>query len=178
MEFKTVGIVFGLILVAYIVARILWWRKGRAKKDYYSLDFDFSIFKRKKVFTQNESKFFEQLEQVVDRRYHILSMVRLADVLRIDNDEKNLKYTDRGAYYAAFNRVSKMHLDFVIITRPGHYVACIIELDDSSHDGQPLRDRFKDEVIRTLDLPMVRIKAKPDGNYTPEYIREHLQGLL
>ncbi|EFL50225.1 hypothetical protein DesfrDRAFT_3026 [Solidesulfovibrio fructosivorans JJ]] len=178
MDVRTVGIVVGLLVAAYLVGKFFWWRKGGEKREYYSLDFDFSVFKRKKVFTQNESKFFEQLEKLVGRRYHVLSMVRLADVLRIDNDKGNLKYADRGAYYAAFNRVSKMHLDFVVITRPGHYVACIIELDDSSHDGYPLKDRFKDEVLRTLDLPMVRIKAKPDGNYTPEYIREHLQGLL
>ena len=178
MDVQTIGIGFGLLVATYLVVRIFLWSRGRGKKDYYSLDFDFSVFKRKKVFSQNESKFFEQLEKVVDRRYHILAMVRLCDILRIENDAKNMQYAERGRYYAAFNRVAKMHLDFVIITRQGHYVACIIELDDSSHDGHPLKDRFKDEVIRTLDLPMVRIKAKPDGRYAPEYILEHIREFL
>jgi hypothetical protein len=146
---------------------------GEAEKEnYYTINFDFSIFSRRRVFTNNEQDFFRILHQTLNGKYHILSKVRLLDILRIDED---LKYKDRGKYWAAFNRVTKLHLDFILISKDKHYIECIIELDDKSHSIRKERDDFLNAIIQSINFPFIRIPARANGTYSHEYIMQHLQ---
>jgi len=145
-----------------------------SSKPYYSLDFDFTIFTKKRIFTNNEQEFFLCLQQVAKDKCYIFSKVRLLDILRINDD---LKYTNPDLYYSAFNKVAKMHLDFILITKDRHYIECIIELDDKTHINRTERDAFLNRVIETISFPFIRIPAKQNGSYSPEYVLQHLRRL-
>jgi hypothetical protein len=58
-------------------------------------------------------------------------------------------------------RLSQKHIDFTLYDRRSLSVVIAIELDDASHDepSRKARDRFVNEVFRSVCVPLVRIRA-------------------
>jgi hypothetical protein len=77
--------------------------------------------------------------------------MRLEDLVIITDKEHPLKY--RGY-------VKSRHVDFVITDLRLNAVAAI-ELDDPSHNNMKVAkiDRFKNELFKTINVPLIRIKT-------------------
>lgn len=127
-------------------------------------------YKRKFEFlSPAEARFFKVLQAAVSPGYLVFPKVRLVDVC----------YVPRGRGYAsAFNRVVSKHLDFVICDGTTLAAVAAVELDDSSH-GRPdriVRDAFVDDVLRAVELPLVRIAAK--AGYDAGELRVQISGVV
>jgi len=108
--------------------------------------------KRKYFFSAAERSFYEILRRLVPG-HTVFAKVRLADVVCVSNNA--------SSWQSHFNRIDRKHLDFILCDSDLAPVMAI-ELDDRSHDDEDrkLRDRFVDQVMASVSLPIVRIRAK------------------
>ncbi|EGR4421511.1 DUF2726 domain-containing protein [Vibrio cholerae] len=106
--------------------------------------------------TRAEQNFFTQLSAKLPGDYYVAPKVRLADIC-LPDDPKNI---------VGFNKISRKHVDYVVIKRGTSKVICVVELDDSSHQKKDSirRDREKDYALKSANIPVHRIKAT--RNYT------------
>jgi very-short-patch-repair endonuclease len=88
-------------------------------------------------------------------KYTVFPKVRVLDLCDV---------VDRQQNQAAFNRIDRKHLDFLLCD-PGTFKPILaIELDDATHrrSDRADRDAFVDEVLRVIGLPLVRFQAQRD----------------
>lgn len=83
----------------------------------------------------------------------ICPKVRLADLVYAPHQEERR---------AAFNRVSRKHLDFVLCDAQTLRPSLAIELDDRSHERPDRRERdvFIDQVLDGVGLPLLRLPVQ------------------
>jgi very-short-patch-repair endonuclease len=100
-----------------------------------------------------EANLFRLLREVTADWALICPKVRLADLVYAPRQEHR---------QAAFNRVSRKHLDFVLCDAVTLRPAVAIELDDRSHERPDRRERdaFVDDVLARAGLPLVRISVQ------------------
>lgn len=112
------------------------------------------------VFTPAERSFYGVLKQCVDGETEILAKVRVADVLKPQRD------VGKGAWQAAFNKISRKHFDFLLCRKSDLSVICGIELNDKSHKNKERRgrDNFLQLVCTSAKLPLVMINAQASYN--------------
>jgi hypothetical protein len=104
-----------------------------------------------------ELAFFRVLNRVCKGRgVFIAVQVRLADVLMAPQGP---------GHQAAFNRIAKKHLDFVICDARNSAILGAIELDDSSHGRKRRqeRDKFLNDAMASAMIPLYR--ATHEVNY-------------
>ncbi|EOX3447474.1 DUF2726 domain-containing protein [Vibrio cholerae] len=96
-----------------------------------------------------EQNFLNQINRKLPDNLSVMCKVRLAD-LCLPSDSSNI---------AAFNKVSRKHVDFVLIEKATSKIVCAIELDDKSHNsyGAMKRDREKDHALVSAGIPINRI---------------------
>lgn len=114
-----------------------------------------------------ELSFFQVVRECAGDGMVVLAKVRLADLFFVPDMKSN---------YAAFNRIAKKHVDFVVCALPRMRPVAGIELDDSSHSRCGERDAFVGEVFAAAGLPLLRFPAA--RTYSPEEIRTALAGIL
>ena len=105
------------------------------------------------LLTKNEWAFYKKLKPITDKyRLHILSKVRLADLVNV---KSGLSKSD---YYKAFAKIKAKHVDFVLANPSNLKVYCVIELDDPSHNEieRQQRDFFLEKVCEVVKLPLIR----------------------
>jgi len=80
--------------------------------------------------------------------------------------------------YAARNLFNRKYADFVICNPKLHVIA-IIELDDSSHDGQEERDASRDRLLTDAGYYVIRYRGIPEASKISQDIQaiEQLTGL-
>ncbi len=117
--------------------------------------------------TENEFRFYTQLQVVVGKRFTIFAKVRLADIFSVNPINPSLDQ-------AHFNRISSRHVDFLICENETLRPRFAIELDDRSHrqSKRIQRDGFVNELFSGLGLPLIRIPAAM--KYQPEAIRDRV----
>jgi very-short-patch-repair endonuclease len=100
-----------------------------------------------------EVAFQRALAASVSTKYAIFPKVRVLDLCDVVNRQRN---------QAAFNRIDRKHLDFLLCDPATFRPIVAIELDDSTHQRSHRvdRDAFVDEVLRVIGLPLVRISAQ------------------
>lgn len=115
--------------------------------------------------TPAEQAFYAVLSPVVQSSCMISSKVRLADIFEVRHE--------RG-HNAAFNKISRKHIDFVLTDPATSRILCAIELDDSSHNRPDRieRDRFVNELFAANQLPLLRVPVA--WNYYPKALRNEL----
>lgn len=160
-----------IILPFYFMAKSTNDSKQTTKQDEKELDIqedekqgvmqntdDNDEYPYQKVYllTKNEWSFYRNLKPIADKyRLHILSKVRMADLVQI---KKGLTKKKR---YSAFGKICSKHVDFVLADPKNLRILLVIELDDSSHDsvdGQQ-KDFFEDKVFETVGLPLIRTRG-------------------
>ncbi len=130
---------------------------------------DFSLFRKKeRVMNESEQALFINLQKTLGDRYIILSKVRIEDFVEA---------THGVGGYGARGRVKSRHVDFLICDRATTQPLLAVELDGKSHRGedQQERDRFVDELYKTIDLPIRHIPVGSNFSECVQRINEELQ---
>jgi len=123
-----------------------------------------SYERRPGLFTQGERAFLVALDETAGQTYRVFGKVRLADLV-----EAKKKFS-----WKSFNRISGIHLDFVLCNKDDLSVACVVELDDHSHDrpDRQARDAFVDQVLQGAGIPIIHLPAL--AQYNVSTLRSHL----
>lgn len=105
-----------------------------------------------------EKNLYEILKLILKDEYVIFSKVKLIDLLKIKTTGKS--------YWKYKGKIQQKHLDFVICDKDKFTVQLAIELDGSMHERPWIKrkDEFKDEVMETIGIPLLRIKARQSYN--------------
>ena len=118
-------------------------------------DYSYMPYKKRLLLTKTEYAFYTVLaRECYKRKLLVCPKVRLEDLVYITDKEHPFKY--RGY-------VKSRHVDFVITDIRLNALAAI-ELDDPSHDTYKAAktDRFKNELFKTINVPLVRVKTGTD----------------
>jgi very-short-patch-repair endonuclease len=114
-----------------------------------SAPFEFNL-KRKTFFTKSELAFHHNLLSVLEGQpYAIFPKVRLADLFIAYEESRQ----------TAFNKISRKHVDCVIVAMPEGVSLVGIELDGPSHENerQQAHDADKDAAFKAAGLPLLRV---------------------
>lgn len=124
------------------------------------------------LLTPAERHFFKSLQQALAPRYHIFAKVRLADIIQT---ERGLSGKRR---YAAFNRISAKHADFIVCDPRSFRIIGVVELDDSSHQTSKgrKRDSFVDSALAVASIPILRVPVQ--RAYGVESLRDQANAIF
>ena len=167
------AVLFGLLILFLVCALVLGRivrlvsKSARRAAPTISGNPPFAVLpyaKTKYFFSAAERSFYEILRRLVPG-HTVFAKVRLADLVHVKNGTM--------AWQSHFNRIDRKHLDFVLCDSDLAPVVAI-ELDDRSHDDEnrQSRDQFVDQVLASVSLPIVRLRAK--HTYKLEEIRRML----
>ena len=120
-------------------------------------------------FNTSEKTFYQTLKITLKNEYEIFSKVKLIDLLNIDTNKEYWKYK---------GKVAQQHIDFILCDPKELKIKLAIELDGNSHDSkkQKKKDEFKDEVLETINIPILRIRTKQ--SYDPKRLYEQIKNAI
>lgn len=166
MGFKDIVLI---ILLIIIVAVVSLWQKSKKtvnknkqinaitkEETKVEIPLEKIPYIRKNLMTINEWSFYKQLKPVADElNLSVLCKTRVADLVDI---EKGLT---KSEWQTAFNRINKKHIDFILCKPENLYPILLIELDDSSHDTEPRkqRDEFIEKVLDKAGYKLLRTRG-------------------
>lgn len=116
-------------------------------------------YKRKNLLTKNECFFYKQLKPIADKMgVSVLAKVRVADLVEMESG------LSKSEWQTAFNRINKKHIDFMLCKPENLYPLLLIELDDSSHQTEKVkeRDSFIEQVYEKTGYKLLRVKNTAD----------------
>lgn len=117
-----------------------------------------------------EINFLRTLQTAVRQDWHVFSMVRLSDVLKV-----RPKTTKQQIWQS---RIQAKHIDFILCDLETLEVKLAIELDDSSQrrPDRAKRDRFVSTALAAAGLPLLKV---PVGEkYETSAIRKDIEDAL
>lgn len=141
---------------------------GRPGTD--SVDSEPFFESRQTLNTHAEQAFLLALQQSIDGdRYLINGKTRLADLIKVESQQWGSQWQTQ------FNRISRKHVDFVILERSSSRIIGVIELDDSSHQRSDRRerDRFVDQALERAGIPILHYPCL--RKYPLDELGNHLQ---
>ena len=130
---------------------------------------NFSLYHKKdRVMNESEQALFINLQKTLDARYIVLSKVRIEDFVEV---------THRAGGYGARGRIKSRHVDFLICDRATTKPLLAVELDGKSHEEEDRqkRDRFVDELYKTIGLPIQHIPVGSNFLECAQEINETLK---
>jgi hypothetical protein len=153
-----------IICVITITALKIFLRGNKDGTENYPYE------KQQTLFTPAERSFLGVLEQAVDGKLRIMGKVRLADVVKVKNEN------NKSAWQRAFNRIQSKHVDFLACDTATLGVKFVVELDDKSHNHSKRqnRDEFIDKALAAAKIPVFHFTAKP--TYTIQELQNALFG--
>ena len=114
---------------------------------------DIIPYQFKFLLTKNEWAFYKKLKEATDKRnLHILSKVRLADLVEVE------KWVSGGGFKKYFSKIKSKHVDFVLCNPENLAVKAIIELEDGTHSNtaeRAKRDDFVDKVLKKCGYTVI-----------------------
>jgi len=153
--------VAGLVVLLVVAMVVLALLKGGGKEEESGKETPY--VKRAALLTAAEVAFYKVLVAAVGARYVVMAQVSLAGVLEVDR----AKVTgERKGFQAAFNRISRKTVDFVLCEPGTMRIVAAVELDDRSHERaeRKERDGFVEAAMKAAGLPLVRVKAAGSCN--------------
>ena len=129
----------------------------------------YAVYRRRShLLSQAETRFYHVLLEAGGTNYTVMSKVRLADVL---DTVPGLRGAD---WSAAFARIQSKHVDFLVVDVASTEIACVVELDDRSHQQakRRARDEFVDDALEGCAVPVFRVPAR--ASYDPATVRAGL----
>jgi hypothetical protein len=146
------ALMLGVPLLLRAARRSVSRRPGGGSKDE-GLPTHYPYFQRSGLFTPAEGRFLRALDAAVGASHRVFGKVRLADIVDVDSA------LPRGAWRAAFNRISSKHVDFVVCEGATLRLVAAVELDDVSHDTprRRSRDLFVERTLATAGVQLVRV---------------------
>ncbi len=124
---------------------------------------------RGQLVTKTELRFYKSLAKAVQDDFEIFAMVRIADLLRVQKDQKHRRKW--------LNKILAKHIDFVLCD-PGSLEPLVcIELDDPTHQrpDRAERDIFVNHAFESAGIPLLRIAT--EATYRSREIRELIDGV-
>ena len=118
------------------------------------------------LLTKTELNFYNTLKLCINNNNIICPKVRIADFVTVKQNH---------LFQSNFNKISRKHIDFLICNEEFNPLYAI-ELDDLSHENQTERDMFVNELYRTINLPILRIKVS--NTYNIDTIKELIKNKL
>lgn len=149
-----------IILIVLLIINVILTlskKKKLAKEEDNKPDFEFKPceiypYEKKMLLTKTEYKFYMTLKKKCDEKNLLICpKVRMEDFLSV---------TDKQNFYKYRGYIKSRHIDFLICNSK-LYLLAGLELDDYTHQQEKARkiDDFKDNVFRTIHLPLYRIKV-------------------
>jgi len=160
---KLILMVGGLFVVFAVLAALKLMVKGVGGGAYYL---------RNTLFTPAERSFLAVLERVLPPGVRVFGKVRLADIFGVKSG------AEKGERQGAFNRISRKHVDFLLVRTDDLAPLAGIELDDKSHEEEDrqARDAFVDEVFKSAGLPILHVPVQKA--YDPGDLKTKVSALL
>ena len=145
--------IISFILLGIAAALLLWRVEQWSQKP-----FDYPYVARTHIYTKSERFFLGYLIRAMGEDYLIMGKVRVADILAVDS-ELNL-----SKKRAAFEKITKDHVDYLLCDRQTMGVVCVVELYDPSFDPkhQIIRGNFLDKAFRSAGIPLIRFTKKDE----------------
>ncbi len=137
----------GIVLLIVIFLSFLYEKK------------DTLPYHRRELLTENELVFYKKIRGTAKKcGLHILSKIRLADLVEVEAME------DEKKWYKHFSKIASKHIDFAVVN-DDFEVLFLIELDDSSHEDEARRERdaFINTVLDQTGYPLLRVYHDPEG---------------
>lgn len=125
---------------------------------------------RGRLVTKSELRFYKSLIKASQDDFEIFAMVRMADLLRVEDGVRNKRIW--------INKILAKHVDFVLCDPGSLEPVLCIELDDRTHERSERmeRDQFVDSAFESAGLPLLRIAVQ--RNYPPREIRELIDDVI
>jgi hypothetical protein len=125
---------------------------------------------RGQLLTKAETRFYRALQHGVGDRWTIFAMVRIADILTVDES--------RSPGRGWLNRISSKHVDFVLCDPDSLDVIGAIELDDATHEraDRVARDEFVNAAFAAAGVPLLRMPTQP--KYELDDLRKRVKDAL
>ncbi|EDI1749174.1 hypothetical protein GD488_05980 [Salmonella enterica] len=144
-----------LIIIAIMILISLKNKKTKKITSEEIIEQHNNAYERKPFLTQNERFFFEKLLNEISNDYHILTQVRLADIIQ-PNKTFNKKSKQ---YLALFRQISQWHVDYAIMNKENFNITLVIELDDSSHlqKTRQRRDKILNKTLEQSGISIIRV---------------------
>lgn len=119
---------------------------------------------RGRLVTKSELRFYKSLVKACQDDFEIFAMVRIADLLRVEDGVRNKR--------TWINKILAKHIDFVLCDPGSLQPLVCIELDDKSHERPDRieRDDFVNAAFDSAGLPLLRIPVQ--RSYPSREIRE------
>lgn len=157
-----------VVVVVIIVVALLAIRKKTSTESVSDTDIPWPLGVNADFLTAAEKSFFGVITLLLGQQYLICPKVSLSDVIFIH------KGTDNGMRQSLFNRISRKHLDFILLDKTTLIPVAAIELDDSSHQSvhAKQRDAVKNKALLDAGLKLIRIPVK--HTYTVNDIKDAL----
>lgn len=148
MMWVGVGLFVAVLVVLFVLAEKFLPQKKQAGLEYVL---------RGPLLTKAEAAFYPVLVEAVKAGPEacvVMCKVRLGDVIRPRTGLEKSERTTRA------NKVDRKHLDFVVVRASDFGVVMGVELDDSSHRREKVkeRDAFVDAAMASAGLRVVRVK--------------------
>lgn len=120
----------------------------------------------------SEMAFFHALRRDLPENFHVLSKVRLEDIIGVKPSIKNPE-----ARWKLRARVKSRHVDFLVIDKIGTPLVAI-ELDGSVHSSQEAfhADTLKNGLFSTVGIPLVRVQTGRDYSKKLREISQIISG--
>jgi hypothetical protein len=160
-------IFLALLLLVGFVAAAVYYTKHPQTQSIAAAPLPYR--RREYFFTRSEQQLFRILSEKLDsKRFRVFPKVRLGDFIETTNggDER----------WGSWNRIKSRHVDFLIWDNQAGKVVVAIELDGNSHNGTGAKeaDGFKNEVFKTIGLPLHRIRVGSDFAHEVDQLRQDL----
>ena len=125
---------------------------------------------RGRLVTKSELKFYKSLQKAVQDDWQIFAMVRIAELLRVEEGIPNRRKW--------INKILAKHIDFVLCHPNTLEPIVCIELDDKSHQRKDRieRDIFVNHAFESAELPLLRVPVQ--NSYRAREIRGLIDDVL
>ncbi|ENP3037846.1 DUF2726 domain-containing protein [Salmonella enterica] len=143
-----------LVVIVIIIAISSKKTKNKKITSKEIIESDNDAYERKPFLTQNERLFFKKIMDEINDNYHIVTQVRLADII-----QPNKKFNKKSKQYIAlFRQISQWHVDYAIMNKQNFNIILVIELDDSSHlqKARQHRDKILNKALEQSGIATIR----------------------
>jgi hypothetical protein len=158
-ETITWSILIGIVVIVIFIVKFLLVEEEKLP-----------YVKRDSLVTKSELAFFHCLLDAVDDEWHVVGMVRIADLIRVKKGTSEFQKWQ--------NKIHAKHIDFVLCELDSMSIELAIELDDVSHrrKDRQVRDEFVNAAMESCGLPLLRVPVAND--YDIDELRASIDELI
>lgn len=142
-----------LILVAIVIVGVITKVINNKQSKSESVPgSEYQYGRKEALMTEREAAFYHRLNAVAGDRYFIFPQIHLSALL--------INKTKGRYWKAAFQRINRSSVDYVLCNKQTLKVAYAVELDDATHDTAKRKDRDVgvEAMFLSIGLPLVRFR--------------------